>query len=93
MASSEVAAGRIPRGRPRLPRLQAAFIIGPLLSTSFVQPPQFFRRFQHIHQPHFTRQNIIRSVVVHAFLRARPEAGSMLAKDESECAKHSRGFQ
>jgi len=46
-----------------------------------------------IHHLSFVRHGLIRSVVVHAFLRARPEAGSMLAKEESECAKHSRGFQ
>jgi hypothetical protein len=34
-----------------------------------------------------------RSVVVHAFLRARLEAGTMLAREESGCAKHSLGFR
>lgn len=46
-----------------------------------------------IHQLSFMLHGIVRSVVVYAFLRARPEAGSMLAKEESECAKQSRGFQ
>src|SRR5450631_1126454 len=73
--------------------LYLAFLIGPLLSTFFLRSLLYSIMPVPIRRLLSTRHGIMRSVVVHAFIRARPEAGSMLAKEESECAKHSRGFQ